>query len=52
MGRVISQSIGQGGHNSSVEDVKTVQQLLNRVPPTECGPDPSVLGRSDPLGLG
>ncbi|MDD5296960.1 MAG: papain-like cysteine protease family protein [Rhodocyclaceae bacterium] len=42
MARTISQSIGQGGYNTSGADIKTIQELLNLVPPAEGGPAPKL----------
>jgi hypothetical protein len=38
----ISQSIGQGGYNTDVKDIQTIQHLLNKVPPLSGGPDPKL----------
>lgn len=43
MAKTISQSIGYGGHNSSVQDIKTIQELLNNVPPRNGGPNPPLM---------
>lgn len=39
----ISQSIGQGGYNTAVQDIITIQTLLNKVPSGEGGPDPKLI---------
>ena len=43
MTKTITQSIGHGGYNTSLDDIKTVQELLNKVPPWSGGPDPKLV---------
>jgi hypothetical protein len=43
MAKVLSQSIGRGGYNTSVQDIQTIQSLLNKVPSPSGGPDPKLI---------